>query len=199
MLNGRAVTSEPSGSGEHPFTVCVFCASSDHGHRRYTEAAIELAHEMAARGMRLVYGGGNNGLMGILSAHLHDAGGQVIGVIPRVLREMGFAYRDADEMIVTDDMRDRKTIMEKYADAFIGMAGGFGTLEEMLEIITLKQIGYHDKPVVFLNTDNFLSGLLDQLEKGYEEHFIDRQYRSLYSVAGSVQEALAYIGAYQNT
>ncbi len=174
-------------------SVCVFCASSDHVPDIYMDSARKLGVEIAARGMRLIYGGGNNGLMGVLSESVHVNGGDVIGVITGDLKDLGYAYKDVDEMIVAGDMRDRKAIMEQRADGFIGLAGGFGTLEEMLEIITLKQLEIHNKPIVLLNTGEFFSGLLDQFEKAYEENFIGQECRELYHVTSSVKSALEYI------
>jgi len=175
---------------------CVFCASSDHVSGIYDQTARDLGSGMAARDIVLVYGGGNNGLMGVLSETVHTKGGRVIGVIPRRLKERGFAYHGADEMIVTDGMRERKAIMEERADGFIGLPGGFGTLEEMLEIITLKQLEMHEKPVVFLNINGFFDGLLAQFERAYMERFIGEDCRSLYHVTDSVDEALSYIIAH---
>lgn len=184
-------------------SVCVFCASSDDVPDIYMDSARKLGVEIAARGMRLIYGGGNNGLMGVLSESVHVSGGDVIGVITGDLKGLGYAYKDADEMIIAVDMRDRKAIMEQRADGFIGLAGGFGTLEEMLEIITLKQLetifgkemvrSIHNKPIVLLNTGDFFSGLLCQFEKAYKENFIREECRELYHVTSSVKNALEYI------
>lgn len=174
-------------------SVCVFCASSDQVSEVYGRAARDLGAGMVSRGMVLVYGGGNNGLMGILSEAVHTGGGRIIGVIPRRLKDLGFAYKDADEMLVTDGMRERKAIMEERADGFIGLPGGFGTLEEMLEIVTLKQLEMHDKPIVFLNVNGYFDGLLLQFEKGYKELFIGEEFRRLYYVTDSVGEGLEYI------
>ena len=174
-------------------SVCVFCASSDFISKMYGSAARDLGAGMVSRGMALVYGGGNNGLMGILSESVHTGGGRVIGVIPRRLKDLGFAYKDADEMLVTDGMRERKAIMEERADGFIGLPGGFGTLEEMLEIVTLKQLEMHDKPIVFLNVNGYFDGLLLQFERGYKELFIGEEFRRLYYVTDSVGDGLDYI------
>ena len=174
-------------------SVCVFCASSDFVPEVYGSAACDLGAGMVSRGMSLVYGGGNNGLMGILSEAVHAGGGRIIGVIPRRLKDLGFAYKDADEMLVTDGMRERKAIMEERADGFIGLPGGFGTLEEMLEIVTLKQLEMHDKPIVFLNVNGYFDGLLLQFERGFKELFIGEEFRRLYYVTDSVGEGLEYI------
>lgn len=175
------------------FSVCVFCASSDHVSERYIEIARELACKMYARGIHLVYGGGNNGLMGALSKELHDLGGRITGVIPLGLKDLGYAYEDADEIIVTDGLRERKAIMEERADGFIGLPGGFGTIEELVEVITLRQLQMHEKPIVIMNRDGFYNGLLGQFETGYRERFIYEECRSLYLIAESVDEALDYI------
>ncbi|MFC1693895.1 TIGR00730 family Rossman fold protein [Candidatus Latescibacterota bacterium] len=176
--------------GKSNLSVCVFCASSDHLPNMYIEPVRKLGREMVKRGITLVYGGGNNGLMGILSKTIYEGGGYIIGVIPRRLKELGYAFDGADEMIVTDGMRERKAIMEEHADGFIGLPGGFGTLEEMLEIVTLKQLDMLNKPIVFLNINGFFDGLLAQFETGYSEHFIDETCRGLYRVTESVKEAL---------
>jgi len=171
-------------------TVCVFCSSSDHVPEPYAEATRSLGREMAARGMRLVYGGGNNGLMGVLAEETHRCGGKITGVIPLALRDLGYAYDKADEIIVTDGLRERKAVMEERADGFIGLPGGFGTIEEMLEIITLRQLGMHAKPIVFLNVEGFFERLLEQFERGYCERFIPENCRTLYTVTGDVSRAL---------
>jgi cytokinin riboside 5'-monophosphate phosphoribohydrolase len=173
-----------------PISVCVFCASSDHVPETYSEAARDLGREMAARGIRLVYGGGNNGLMGVLAEEMHRLGGTITGVIPLALKDMGYAFDRADEIVVTDGLRERKAIMEERADGFIGLPGGFGTIEEMLEIITLRQLGLHGKPIVFLDIGGFFGNLLAQFERGYREQFIPEECRALYSVTDSVTEAL---------
>ena len=177
------------------FTVCVFCASSDHIPEHYIELAGELARKMYARGMNLVYGGGNNGLMGVLSRELHDLGGRITGVIPLGLKDLGYAYEGADEIIVTDGLRERKAVMEERADGFIGLPGGFGTIEEMVEVITLRQLHLHEKPIVILNVNGFYDGLLRQFETGYRERFIFEECRAHYLVTDSVDEALDHIEA----
>ncbi len=180
----------------HPLlSVCVFCASSDDVSTMYVETARELGRGLAARGWSLVYGGGNNGLMGVLAAEMHGLGARITGVIPVALRDRGWAYEGVDEIIVTDGLRERKAIMEARAGAFVGMPGGFGTLEEMLEIITLRQLGMHDKPIVFLDVDGFFRGILDQFETGYRERFIAEECRNLYHVAASVADALEYLSS----
>ncbi len=177
-------------------SVCVFCASSDNLGDVFIDTARTLGRDMVRRRMRLVYGGGNNGLMGVLSETVHEHGGEITGVIPGSLADCGYSYAGVDEMIVTDGMRERKAIMEERADGFIVLPGGFGTLEEMLEIITLKQLGMLDKPVVVLNIGGFFDGLLAQFEQGYSMRFIEESCRNLYHVTETVFPALDYIEAH---
>jgi hypothetical protein len=170
--------------------VCVFCASSDHVAEAYVRVAEELGKAMASRRITLVYGGGNNGLMGYLSESMYASGGRIVGVITRGLKELGYACEHVDDMIVTDGLRERKAIMESRAHGFIGLPGGFGTLEELLEIITLKQLGFHSKPIVLLNVLGFFDNLLRQLDTAYTERFIEESCRGLYHVTESVADAL---------
>lgn len=174
-------------------TICVFCASSDDIPARYREIARELGGELARRGIRLVYGGGNNGLMGELARAVRADGGTITGVIPIALKNRGYAYDGVDELIVTDGLRERKAVMEERADGFIGLPGGFGTIEEMLEIVTLRQLEMHEKPIVFLSAYGFYDGLLAQFETGYREQFIAGENRELYAVTDSIRAALEYI------
>ena len=173
--------------------ICVFCASSDHIAEEYVQAALKLGEAMASRGFTLIYGGGNNGLMGYLSASVNAHGGRIVGVITRSLKELGYAYDGVDEMIVTDGLRERKAIMESRAHGFIGLPGGFGTLEELLEILTLKQLGFHSKPIVLLNILGFFDNLLQQFETAYSERFIEESCRGLYHVTMNITDALEYI------
>ena len=185
--------SEIRGNKNGNIAICVFCASSDHVAPEFVQTARFLAAAMALRGMALIYGGGNNGLMGVLSSEMYEKKGRIIGVITSNLKELGFAFEGADEMIVTDGMRERKAIMEDRADGFICLPGGFGTLEELLEIITFKQLGLHTKPIVLLNAHGFFDNLLRQFETGFAEHFIDEIFRDLYHVTHNVDDALDYI------
>ncbi len=138
-----------------PLNVCVFCSSSDVIEPTYFAAASELGTALASRRDTLIYGGTNVGLMGAVARAVHQHGGRVVGVIPSFIAGRGLAYSPADELIVTRDMRERKARMEERADVFVALPGGFGTLEEMLEIVTLKQLQQHTKAVIFLNVDGF--------------------------------------------
>ncbi len=171
-----------------PCSICVFCSSSDALDAVYFDAAAALGAEIARRGCTLVYGGGKWGLMGAVARAVHTAEGRVVGVIPESL--MAQAYADADELIHTPDMRARKAAMEARADAFIGLPGGFGTLEELLEIITLKQLGFHTKPIVLLNVAGFYDSLLAMFEQMYRHRFANPAFNQLYHVTPGASAGL---------
>ena len=176
-------------------SICVFCSSSDAVAREYFAAAAEFGVALANRGLTLVYGGGQVGLMGAVARAVHQHKGKVIGVIPGYLRTRELAYEASDELLVTPDLRARKAAMEERADAFVALPGGFGTLEEILEVLTLKQLGRHHKPIVFLNTEGFFDPLLVQFEKLFAERFTKADYRSYYHVAPTVTDLFRRLDA----
>ena len=162
----------------------------------FFDAAEELGGLLAQRKISLVYGGARVGLMGALAMAVHQHGGHVIGVIPRFMRDREIAYEAADELIATETMRERKEIMESRADAFIALPGGFGTLEEILEIITLRLLHRHEKPVAFLNTADFYRPLIAMFEHFYAHNFAKPSSRSFYHVAPTPSDALEYIAGH---
>ncbi len=176
--------------------ICVYCASSSAAPRIYVEAARALGGALADRGHELVYGAGNIGLMGVLSRAARAGGARVTGVIPAFMNLKGLADPELSEIVVTDEMRSRKRAMEELADAFIACPGGLGTLEEILEILTLKQLGRLDKPCVILNTAGFYSHLIAQIDYAIDQRFIKSGYRQLFHVTDSPQEALDHIESY---
>ncbi len=173
--------------------VCVFCASSNDVAGPYFRAARELGEQIAARRWTLVYGGGNVGLMGVLAEAVREGKGRIVGVIPEALRDRELAYPGADEMIVTADLRERKSLMDEKANAFIALPGGFGTLDEVVETITLKQLKFHDRPVVFVNIARYYDRLFAWIDHVFEERFAPGDPRDLYSVARSAAEAVRII------
>jgi uncharacterized protein (TIGR00730 family) len=177
-------------------TICVYCSSSNRVPEPYLEAARELAAAMVRDGYDLVYGGADAGIMGLVAAEVHRHGGRVYGIIPQKLADKGLAWSGVDECVITADMRDRKRVMEERASAFICLPGGFGTLEELLEIITLKQLQYHNKAIVLLNTRGFFDTLLELFTRIYNEKFAKPEFESLYSLAANVDDALQYIREY---
>lgn len=164
-------------------SVCVYSSSSDAVAPRFFHAAEQLGAALATRRISLVFGGGSVGLMGAVARSVHKHGGHVIGVIPNFMRRGEIAYEAADELIVTKDMRERKAVMESRADAFVALPGGFGTLEEILEVLTLRQLQTHAKPIAFLNVDGFFNPLLRMFEQLYEHQFTKAEYRGCYHVA----------------
>ncbi|PSQ96380.1 MAG: TIGR00730 family Rossman fold protein [Bacteroidetes bacterium SW_9_63_38] len=170
--------------------ICVYCSSSDAIADVYPPVADALGRKIAQRGHTLVYGGGAVGLMGVLAHAAHEEGGAVTGVIPSKLQNReGIAY-NADELIVTDTMRERKGIMFRQSDAFIVLPGGYGTLEEFMEVLTLKQLGYHDHPIVILNVDGFYDTLLSFFEELREGQFAREAITDLVHVVAAPDEAL---------
>jgi uncharacterized protein (TIGR00730 family) len=177
-------------------SICVFCSSSDGIEPAYFAVAEELGARLAKDGLELVYGGASVGLMGALARSVHRHGGRVVGVLPESLQTKEIAYPEADEFIITKDLRERKAIMESRAGAFIALPGGFGTLEETVEMLTLRQLGLHNKAVVFLNALGFWDPLLELFEHMYRTRFAKPEYRGLYEVATTVDDALAAVATY---
>ncbi|MFD4179532.1 TIGR00730 family Rossman fold protein [Rhodococcus sp. NPDC058514] len=170
-------------------TICVYCASGPVDDS-YLALATELGTEIGRRGLRLVSGGGNVSMMGAVARAARDAGAWTIGVIPKALVHREVADTDADELIVTDTMRQRKQIMEDLADAFITLPGGIGTLEELFETWTAGYLGMHAKPVVLLDPVGHYSGLLSWLEGLLDGGFVQERALDLLLVTAAVDEAL---------
>lgn len=179
--------------------ICVYCSSSGAIPEHYNEAARELGRLIGERGHTLVYGGCTVGAMGELARAVHAAGGQVMGIVPRAFMERGIAYFQADELILTATMAERKAEMERLAEAFIVLPGGFGTLDELFQTLTLKQLGQVDGAVVLLNVAGFYDGLLAHLERLYSERLARAEHRTSYYVASSAREALDYAESNRET
>jgi uncharacterized protein (TIGR00730 family) len=177
--------------------ICVFSSSSNAIADVYFQEAIDLARLIGQAKYCLINGGSNVGTMDIVTREANNHGAKTIGIIPEKLRDFNLASVHAHEIIVSGDMMERKFKMREMADAFIALAGGFGTLEEILEVITLKQLGYHHKAIVFINTNGFYNDLFRQFEKSFEEQFAKESYRKLYFIAENAAEAMKYIQNYQ--
>lgn len=169
-------------------TLCVYCASSDRLDPKYGMAATVLGQEMAKRGWQLVYGGGKVGLMGAVAKAVKTSGGRVVGVIPEFMKAKELAYAEADEMHTVVTMRERKLLMETKADAFVALPGGWGTLEEIMEILTLRQLDVLRKPVVIFNQDGFYDELLRFFDRMIGERFNKPSNLQLFTVAKTVDE-----------
>jgi cytokinin riboside 5'-monophosphate phosphoribohydrolase len=174
----------------------VYTSSSDVVDERYRSVARALGYRIGERGDALVYGGTEVGLMGVLAAATREAGGHVTGVLPQLMADRGLADTDCDELIVTDGMGDRKRAMYERADAFVALPGGFGTIEELLEILTLKQLGYHHKPVVMVDVDGFWQPLLTTFERLFELGFAKRDYERLWYVAPDLDRLFDHVDGY---
>jgi len=177
--------------------ICVYASSSDAVAPVFFETADRLGRLLGRKGYGLVYGAGQIGLMGALADGARAQGGRIVGVIPEALNLKGVVYENCDELIVTADMRTRKDEMDKRADAFIALPGGFGTLEELLEVITLKQLRYHDRAIVILNTDGFYDALIEQFEASIERRFAKEQCRRLYAVCLTPESTMEHIQTYR--
>ena len=178
-------------------SVTVYCSSSSQLAPVFVHAAAELGRTLAANDWRLVYGGNDVGMMGVLAGAVRAAGGRVVGVTPQLFMDKGVADHACDELHVTACMRERKGLMERRGDAFLTLPGGLGTFEEIFEIIVGKQLGYHAKPIALLNVGGYFSPLLAMIDHGIEQHFIKTASRDLLFVAGAVEEAVAYFKSYQ--
>lgn len=154
------------------FSVCVYCGSRPGSNPSFTNAAMEVGNWIGRHGGRLVYGGGKAGLMGVVADAALAAGAQVVGIIPKALVEKEWAHRACTELHIVDSMHDRKRMMAERADAFLALPGGIGTFEELFEVWTWRQLGYHDKPIGLLNIDGYYDTLLGFLKSAVEQQFM---------------------------
>ena len=169
--------------------VAVYAASSSQVSSEYIDAAAELGRTLAAEGIEIVYGAGKVGLMGALADAALDAGGKVTGVIPQFMVDNGWCREKLTNLIVTPDMHTRKEKIVSLADATIALPGGVGTLEELMEIITWKQLGLYANPIVILNTRGYFNPLKEMLERAVEEKFMREIHRNLWSIADTPRQA----------
>ncbi|KAJ9545955.1 hypothetical protein OSB04_025662 [Centaurea solstitialis] len=153
-------------------SVCVFCGSSAGKRDCYRDAALDLGQELVKRKLDLVYGGGSVGLMGLVSQEVHRGGGHVLGIIPKTLMCKEITGETVGEVKAVSSMHQRKAEMARHSDCFIALPGGYGTLEELLEVITWAQLGIHDKPVGLLNVDGYYNSLLTFIDKAVDDGFI---------------------------
>jgi len=173
--------------------ICVFCSSSETIDNKYKQQAALLGKLIAQKGFDLVHGGGKIGLMGVIANKVQENGGKVTGILPESLNLEGIASETDDEIIITKDMPDRKAEMRKRSIAFIILPGGFGTLEELFETITLKQLNYIQKPIVLLNFYHYFDELISFLDKAVKLNFISEQHRQLIYITENCEEAIQYI------
>jgi uncharacterized protein (TIGR00730 family) len=171
-------------------SVCVFCGSAPGARPSYSRAAEDLGASFARAGTTLVYGGGRLGLMGIVAEAALKAGGRVVGVIPRMLIERELAHVKLTEQHVVGSMHERKMLMAELSDAFVGLPGGMGTFDELVEIVTWAQLGLHDKPVVLANIENYFAPMYGMLDYAVQEQFVTPQSRARWRNAESVSAVM---------
>ncbi len=170
--------------------VAVYCASSTKIHPDFFEAAREVGRQLARRGVGLLNGAGRMGLMAASSDACLAAGGEVTGVIPQFMVEQEWHHTGLSHLVVVPSMHERKQTLADLSDGCIALPGGCGTLEELMEVITWKQLGLYLKPIVILNTRGYYDPLLMQLERGIEEHFLGERHRDIWRVATTPEEAV---------
>ncbi|GER27753.1 cytokinin riboside 5'-monophosphatephosphoribohydrolase LOG [Striga asiatica] len=170
--------------------ICVFCGSSPGKNPSYQLAAVQLGKQLVERNIDLVYGGGSIGLMGLVSQAVYDGGRHVLGVIPTTLMPREITGEPVGEVRAVSGMHQRKAEMARQADAFIALPGGYGTLEELLEVITWAQLGIHEKPVGLLNVDGYYNSLLSFIDKAVDEGFIRPSARHIILSAPTAHELM---------
>ena len=174
-------------------TICVFASSSSRIDNGYATAATSLGILLAQAKMDVVYGGGGIGLMGKLADAVIENGGRITGVIPSFMKDEGWDHSTVSKMIVTSDMGERKKQMFAMADAIVALPGGVGTLEELTEALTLKQLGLYKGPIIILNTLNFYKSFIDFLEHMISGHFLRYEHKGMWEIANTTEEVMAFL------
>ena len=177
--------------------ICVYGAASDAIDKKYINAGEELGQKMVKRGHALVYGAGATGMMGAVSRGVEKENGSVTGVVPEFFTNEEVLNIDCTKLIRTKTMRERKQIMEDLSDAFIVSPGGIGTFEEFLEVLTLKQLNRHNKPIVLFNVNGFYNGMISMLDEAINGNFINKECRQMYPAFETADEVLDYIENYE--
>ena len=173
--------------------VVVYCASSVHIEEVYFDAARQLGKVLAKNEIACITGGGKQGLMGAVNDSVLENGGKVKGIIPQFMIDSGWCHSRLSELVVTESMHERKFLMAKQSEAAIALPGGFGTLEELAEILTWKQLGLYKNPVVILNVNGYYDPLLEMFDKMIREKFVHHNYRNMWQVVDSPDKAVDYL------
>lgn len=175
--------------------ICVYCGSSPGKFRQYRDGARTLGHELASRGIALVYGGASIGVMGTIADAVLAKGGEVLGVIPGVLAKREITHRGLNELFVVDSMHERKAKMAELSDGFIALPGGWGTIEEIFEMLTWAQLGLHEKPCGLLNISSYYDHLFSFLEHAFDQRFVQQEFRPMIMID---QSAGTLLDRFQN-
>ena len=176
------------------YTVCIFFGTASGNNSRYVEAARSIARLLVQQGCRIVFGGGNVGLMGVVAEAAMADGGYVIGIAPKLLLEKEIMHLGLSELHVVETIHERKVMMTGLADAFLILPGGYSTLDELFEMLTLQQLKVHDKPCGLLNVNGFFNGLVAYLDHATAQGFLLPQYRQMLTVDADPQALLKRIG-----
>jgi uncharacterized protein (TIGR00730 family) len=171
-------------------TICVYCGASPSTSEKYIRVAERTGEALAQAGMQIVYGGGRSGLMGTVADSALKAGGQVIGIIPDHIDEREIRHEELTELHITHSMHERKQMMAAKADMFLILPGGLGTMDEFFEILTWRQLGLHNKPIIILNEENYWTPLVDLISHIQEERFMKPQDRDLFAVYNNLDELI---------
>ena len=177
--------------------ICVFAASSNKPDPTFKEAAALAGTILAAHGHSLVFGGGAQGLMGAIAKTAHEGGTRILGIAPKLFDKPGVLFKDCDQFIFSMHMRERKELMEVNSDACLVLPGGIGTYDEFFELVTLKQLGQTDRPIVVLNTNGYFNKLQKFLEASIEDGFISSDVLKLYTLADTPEEAFEALESYE--
>ncbi len=173
--------------------ICIYCASSNKVAQKHFEATDVLANDLIKHKITAVYGGGSAGLMGRLANTMLAGNGKIVGVLPRFMEKVEWGHKGLTELILVEDMHERKKLLIKDADAVVALPGGCGTLEELMEVITLKRLGKFTKPIIILNLDGFYNPLVDLLDRMIDEKFMRPEHRSIWQVVNLPEEILPAI------
>ncbi len=176
--------------------ICVYGAASSEIDKSFIEAGEELGRKMVERGHGLVFGGGANGMMGALARGVNEKNGYILGIAPGFFNVDGVSYDNCTEFIHTDTMRERKRLLDEKSNGFVVSPGGIGTFDEFFEILTLKQLGRHNKPIVIWNLNNYFENMENMMQVSVDKRFITDDCRELYKVCNTIDEILDYIENY---
>lgn len=178
--------------------ICVYGAASNEIDKSYIEAGVAFGRELSSRGHSLVFGGGANGLMGAVARGVSENNGYIIGIAPEFFNVDGALFSKCNELIKTQTMRERKALMEEKSDAFVVTPGGIGTFEEFFEILTLRSLDRHKKPIAILNTNGYYDDLLSFLKNGVEQNFLRESNLDLFFVNSNGEEILDFLESYSD-